>query len=225
MEEPTHFSLLLETSGTDLQSDISAFALDPTVHPPLDALETLPERYNRDRLQLMVQSPFRVFAYWEVTPERLQKALAPFPKEEHHSFRMILRWIEIGQDPHQAFDSGAASEWWFATRPGSRYQAELCLHSEIYGAIPVFTSNEVETPSDSIAQTALEKEECAETTRLLSRLVELTGLKQELRQADTPMQIVEPGARFGDQINSERKKELTPKELRKDTSRPTSFFW
>ena len=71
-----------------------------------------------DRLQLMVQSPFRVFAYWEVTPERLQKALAPFPKEEQTAFRMILRWIEIGQGLHQAFDSGAASEWWFASPAG-----------------------------------------------------------------------------------------------------------
>jgi hypothetical protein len=178
-----------------------------------------------DRLQLMVQSPFRVFAYWEVTPERLQKVLAPFPKNEQPAFRVILRWIEIGKGMQQAFDSGAASEWWFAARPGCRYQAELCLHSEEFGAISVFASNEVETPSDSVAQTVLEIEDSAETTKLLSRLVELTGLKRELKEADDPVPIVEGGTPLGEEMNSKKEIGATPREFRKNTPRPTSFFW
>ena len=225
MEEPTHFSLQLGNGGTDFHNDASALRLNPSVHFPFEGLPPLPERYNVDRLQLMVQSPFRVFAYWEITRERLQKALAPYPKEEHPSFRMILKWIEISEGSYQAFDSGAASEWWFASLPGSRYQAELCLHSEDFGAVSVFASNEVETPSDSIAQADLEIEECPETTKLLSSLVELTGLKRELEQPDPPKQTIEGGVHFGGPVNSGKRIELTRKELRRSTPRPTSFFW
>jgi len=225
LEEPTHLSLPWEISGKVFQSEALALGPNPAVRSLDETLKILPERYNMDRLQLMVQSPFRVFAYWEVTPERLQKVLAPFPKNEQTAFRMILRWIEIGKGMQQAFDSGAASEWWFAARPGSRYQAELCLHSEEFGAISVFASNEVETPGDSVAQTTLEIEDCAETTKLLSRLVELTGLRRELKKADAPMPMVEGGTPFEEGMNSKREIEGTPRELRKNTPRPTSFFW
>lgn len=225
MEEPSQFSLQPRIGGADFQNDVSALRPHPSAHVPLEALPTLPGRYHVNQFQLMVQSPFRVFAYWEITADRLQNVLVPYPKEEHSSFRMILRWIEVGQGIYQAFDSGGASEWWFTTRPGRRYQAELCLHSEDFGAIPVFASNEVETPCDSIAQTELGIEECSETTELLTRLVELTGLKQEPKQPAPPLQITERAVHFGDLINSERKKESTQKELKRSTPRPTSFFW
>ncbi len=70
--------------------------------------------------------------------------------------------------------------------PGSRYQAELCLHSEDFGAVSVFASNEVETPVTPLPRLTLEIEDCPETTKLLSSLVELTGLKRELKQPDPP---------------------------------------
>jgi Domain of unknown function (DUF4912) len=225
LEEPPPFSIQSRTGGTDIQKDDSALRPNPSAHFPLEALQTLPVRYNVNQFQLMVQSPFKVFAYWEITSDQLQKVLAPYPKEEQSSFRMILRWIEVGQDIYQAFDSGAVSEWWFTTRPGRRYQAELCLHSEDFGAIPVFASNEVETPCDSIAPTELGIEECSETTKLLTSLVELTGLKRELKQPAPPMQITEGDVHFGDLINSGRRKKATQKELRWSTPRPTSFFW
>jgi hypothetical protein len=225
LEEPSHFSFQSRTGGTDFQNDVSALGPNPSVHFPLEAQQTLPGRYNVNQFQLMVQSPFQVFAYWEITSERLQKVLTPYPKEEQSSFRMILRWIEVGQDIDQAFDSGAASEWWFTTRPGRRYRAELCLHSEDFGAIPVFASNEVETPCDSIAETESEIEECSETTKLLTSLVESTGLKRELKEPAPPLQITEGAVHFGDLIHSGREKKSTQKELGWSTPRPTSFFW
>ena len=225
MEEPTHFSLQSGTGSKVFQSDVSPLRPLPGIHSPLEEGETLPDRYGIDRLQLMIQSPFRVFAYWEVTPERLQEALAPFPQEDQNSFRIILKWIEYGQGQYQAYDSGAASEWWFEARPGSRYRAELCLHSEEFGVIPVIGSNEVETPSDSIAETAAEIEECRETTELLSRLVELTGLKQEVKLLDESTLIIESAVQTGEQIHSKRKRELKSEALRANTIRPTSFSW
>jgi hypothetical protein len=189
----------------------------------VNARERLPKRYPIDSLQLMVQSPFRVFAYWEVTAERIQAALTSFPKEEHRSFRLILKWIEIGQGFDQSYDSGGAREWWFPTRPGHRYRAELCLHSEEFGAIPVHVSNEVETPRASVAENAAGFEEPRETMELLSRLVELTGLKQELKKAE---ELVEPNqgrAETEESTQSGGEKRLEPKISRSNTSRPSSF--
>ncbi len=225
MEEPTHFSLQSGTGSEVFQGDASPLRPSPGIHSPLEERNTLPGRYGMDRLQLMVQSPFRVFAYWEVTSERLQKALAPFPQEEHNSFRMILKWIEHGQGQYQAYDSGAASEWWFETRPGCRYRAELCLHSEEFGAIPVIGSNEVETPSHSMAEAAVEIEESRETAELLSKLVDLTGLKEAAKQGEKTTPIIEVGGQTGKQLHSERKEELKSEAVSASTKRPTSFSW
>ena len=224
MEEPAGFALQLGTGSQVIQSDVSSSRLDSVIFSPVNARERLPERYPIDSLQLMVQSPFRVFAYWEVTAERIQAALTPFPKEEHRSFRLILKWIEIGQGPGQSFDSGGATEWWFPTRPGHRYRAELCLHSEEFGAVPVRVSNEVETPRASVAENAAGFEEPRETTELLSRLVELTGLKQELRKTEELVAPNQGGAETQEPIQSSGETRLKPKISRSNTNRPSSFL-
>ena len=186
--------------------------------------EMLPHRYGMDRLHLMIQSPFQVFAYWEVTVERIQEALEEFPKEDHGSFHVALKWIEDGQSQLQTLDSGAASEWWFESRPRTRYRAELCLHSEEFGTIALLNSNDVETPSDSMAHIAEDIEEPNEATELLSRLVQLTGLKQDSIQLEEAS-----GSRgetqTGRQIRAEKENYLEPERPKVETIRPTSSFW
>lgn len=185
--------------------------------------DSLPHRYGMDHLQIMVQSPFQVFVYWEVTLERIQEALRGFPRKDQRAFHLALRWIEGGQIQQHTFDSGATSEWWFQTRPRTRYQAVLCLQSEEFGNISLLNSNEVETPSNSLTEISLD-DEPSETMEVLSQLIQLTGLNQESTKSESPS--VDNGSKeVGTQSRSEIDSCFRTERLPAEITRPTSSFW
>ncbi len=151
----------------------------------------LSAHYGIDHLQLMVQSPYRVFVYWELTRKWIQETLIRFPAEDRASFRIILRWIEEkeGGPPH-CFDIGLLSHWWFDTLPGKQYQAELCLFSEDYGSIHLLSSNTVTTPRSSLGPPPEEYVEPVQTLPLLEDLVRQTGLGPQ--EATREVSVEEP---------------------------------
>jgi hypothetical protein len=59
----------------------------------LDFGARLPPHYGVDRLQLMVQSPFCIFAYWELTEDLMEQALKRFPPRDRPLFRPVLKWF------------------------------------------------------------------------------------------------------------------------------------
>ncbi|MFN8006856.1 MAG: DUF4912 domain-containing protein [Terriglobia bacterium] len=224
MEEPPQTSLQSGIGGRVSSPDLPTSKFDPAFFASLKGRDGLPQRYPILTLHLMVQSPHRVFAYWEVTSERLEEVLAPFPSEEHSLFRLILKWMEIGHRNGTVYDSGGASEWWFPARPGRRYCAELCLHSEEFGTVSVCTSNEVETPHAELAENLPDHAESPETSQCLSALAKLTGLTREVRERgdlEIPVKTQIRGGR-PDQLPDVAGPMI--KAGRVTTNRPTSYF-
>jgi len=153
----------------------------------LDLGSPLPARYGVNRLQLMVQSPSRIFAYWELTEELIKKALDHFPEKDHSRFQIVLQWFEVGRAMSEWFDVGTTRQWWFVTAPEKQYQARLCLYSDEYGLVSLLGSNVVTTPRFSLGPAPVDVEESARTLPLLKELVSKTGIGKGEEESRPPL--------------------------------------
>jgi hypothetical protein len=142
----------------------------------LDLGAHLPPHYGVDRLQLMVQSPLCIFAYWELTQDLMEETLERFPPRDRPLFRPVLKWFEAGGNSSQFFDIGTTTHWWFGVAPEKEYQAQLCLYSEDYGLYPLISSNLAITPPFSLGPAPEDSQEGPETLPLLEGLVNLAAI-------------------------------------------------
>jgi hypothetical protein len=148
--------------------------LPPGVH--VDLGPSLPAFYEVNRLVLMVQDPFHVFAYWEITESLKGHALARFPEEDRPGFQLLLDWCQLDDGQRITFDLGTVTCWWLKTNPGFHYQARLCFYSELYGTTALLESNIVETPKYSIKPSDSPATEDQDATNWLNHLLELTSV-------------------------------------------------
>lgn len=118
----------------------------------------LPDAYGDNRLVLMTKDPEYLFAYWEVTPERLAESGKAKRSGEEYREAMRLNW-----EPRDLFETNFAvlpveldARKWYLKVPyaGISYHVEIGWLGEDGHFVPVLASN----PSDA--------PETWETTRL-----------------------------------------------------------
>ena len=134
----------------------------------------LPNRYDVDQLKLMVQSPLRVFAYWELRETTILMALSSIPVEDRQNFQLFLKWKEMDVGRERCLDAGTAESWWFDTLPEIRYQLELGLYWGEYGWLPLLVSGELVTPRLALGPAS--DGELPHTQAFLEDLVQQTGI-------------------------------------------------
>jgi len=100
--------------------------------PFIDWGPALPERYHKDRIRLMVQSPTQLYVYWEVAPGRARLSLSLQVEREGES------WTEGGE-------FGEVGEFWIGASPARSYRVRI--HDQ-EGRL-LLQSNVVTTPRDS----------------------------------------------------------------------------
>ncbi len=121
--KPWRFSVELPMAGKTTYAPSAPF---------IDWGPTLPERYHKDRIRLMVQSPTQLYVYWEVAPGRASLPLSLQVEREGES------WTEGGE-------YGEVGEHWIGTSPARSYRVRI--HDQ-EGRL-VLQSNLVTTPRDS----------------------------------------------------------------------------
>jgi hypothetical protein len=116
---------------------------------PADTPE-LPERYGEDRLVLMTKDPEYLFAYWELTPEKM--ATAEKIKRRGEDYREALR---LNWDSRDIFERNFAvmpvtlnARKWYLRVPfsGLAYQVEIGWLGESGHFISLLTSNPSDAP-------------------------------------------------------------------------------
>lgn len=164
--------------------------LPPTM--PVDFGPPLPSRYGVDQLELMVQSPLRVFAYWELREATILTALRRITDDDRQNFQLLLKWKEKDAGRERCLDPGTTDNWWFDTLPESRYQLELGLYWGEYGWLPLLASGELMTPRQALGPAS--KEEPLHTLAFLEDLVQQTGigLQQDKTPSASPMDAEVP---------------------------------
>jgi Domain of unknown function (DUF4912) len=190
---PPPFSHVLQSPDEDLiEKVISEESKRIPEGVYLDLGAHLPPHYGVDKLQLMVQSPFRIFAYWELTESLIEEALQRFPLEDRPLFRPVLEWFEVGGSLAQFFDIGTTTHWWFGAAPEKEYQAQLCLYSEDYGLFPLLSSNVAITPPFWLGPAPKDSQEGPETLPLLESLLNLAAIGRPGEEARPERAAPEP---------------------------------
>ena len=158
--------VILEIVSEERQKLPSALFLD--FGPPL------PSRYDVDQLELMAQSPLRVFAYWELREPTIMTALGRIPVQDRQNFQLLLKWKERNAAQERLLDPGTTENWWFDTLPENSYQLELGLYWSEYGWLPLLASAELVTPRLALGPAS--EEELPDGCAFLENLVRQTGI-------------------------------------------------
>jgi hypothetical protein len=159
----------------------------------LDFGPSLPSRYGVDQLELMVQSPMRVFAYWELRKATLLTALHSVSVQDRPNFQLLLKWKEKDTAAERCLDPGTTASWWFDTLPERRYQLEIGLYWSEYGWIPLLASRELVTPRLALGPAA--EEEPPLMQRFLEDLVRQAGIglqQEDALAASRPGELETP---------------------------------
>jgi hypothetical protein len=110
-------SPVLTLAETAHQSLAAPAAGEPASAPYIDWGPAPPERYGEDALELLVQSPRRLFGYWELAPETWRGAQAAGgPSLVLHVDR---------EERVLSARVGDLGEWWLDGEPGHAYRLEL----------------------------------------------------------------------------------------------------
>jgi hypothetical protein len=116
---------------------------------------TLPELGEDDRLVLMAVDPYLVYAYWSITPQRIEAAKALFGKDELEAY--VLRFHDTtgmdsdGVNCGNSFDVKIrldAGKWYMRLwSPERRYCADIGLRGKDGRLVALVRSNLIETPA------------------------------------------------------------------------------
>lgn len=102
----------------------------------------IPDRYGRERLVLMVQDPWHIFAYWEISPEGLARVAAAAGEGWA---AVLLVQTRHGVESREVDLTGG--NYYLAVAPGTTIRAELALRDSQGRLHPLASSNEITTPA------------------------------------------------------------------------------
>ena len=121
----------------------------------------LPETYGDNCLVLLVRDPFWFFAYWEITPQRLNEFHQKYGPELWDRGQAVLRVYEVAGlneeafAPRRYFDVGVQMEarrWYVqADQSGRTYLAELGIKLPDGRFIPLLRSNRITLPRGRVS--------------------------------------------------------------------------
>lgn len=106
----------------------------------------IPDQYGRDRLVLMVQDPQHVFAYWEVTPDRLEEV-----RRQAGDAATPVLVLMTGSGTEQREVDLRGGNYYLAVAPNATYRAQLALRDRAGKLHALAMSNQVTTPAASIS--------------------------------------------------------------------------
>jgi hypothetical protein len=152
-----------QTPATQTQTPLDAAAQPiadaPPAEPTLVPEETpasapddgpLPDIAGHDELQLLVQSPYRLYAYWQHAHdpyETLRRAVGTAA----NGYRLVVRLLDRETNATLIDDAPPARNYWFDTLPGRAYRAELGFEAADKPFVRLLSSEVAQTPPVGVA--------------------------------------------------------------------------
>lgn len=136
----------------------SKYYTGPVQHQAVAESGELPRSYGQDRIILLTRDPFVVHAYWEVTPERLEREKAWFGWGSKLSLRIFdITGVQFDGSNALAYVDQEVSErtgnWYFDLgRPSHSFCADLGLLSPEGRFLTLARSNYITTPRDGVSE-------------------------------------------------------------------------
>jgi hypothetical protein len=116
----------------------------------LSADEPLPELDKSDRIRLLVQSPRKLYLYWDFARDpfaTLRRAFGPSATQ----YRLAVRLAVVDDGVETLHEASATRSQWLDALPGRSYRADIGLFSTGRSFIRLLSSNVVETPRSGVA--------------------------------------------------------------------------
>jgi hypothetical protein len=113
--------------------------------------DTLPLVLNRDSIQLLLQSPGKLFLYWSFANDpraTLRQAFGELAAQ----YRLTVRLVKVESGEEFLLDAPRERMQWFEVYPRHVYRAEVGFHAEGRPFVRLLSSREVRTPPDSASQ-------------------------------------------------------------------------
>lgn len=136
--------------------------------------EPLPELHERDDMQLLVQSPHRLYAYWQHAHEP-QATLSRAFGAAADGYQLAVRLIDLESGHTETDAASPARNYWFDVQPGRAYRAEVGFAAAGKPFVRLLTSAEARTPAVGIAPERDETPEFQTHTHEFARVVNETG--------------------------------------------------
>jgi hypothetical protein len=168
----------------------------------------LPRAYGEDRVVAMVRDPHWLFAYWELTPESVDRTRLRLGEDAEHA-RLVLRVYDTtgftftGRNAHRHFDIdvGDADNWYIETGyPEKSYCLEIGLLGPQGEFLPIARSNTVDTPRDDISE----------------------DVHEYWMSLEAGIERIHPTSAFPESERAEELRELAEKQSRAHAERETS---
>ena len=136
----------------------SKFYTGPVMQPTDTAYGELPQAYGEDKISIMTRDPFVAYAYWEVTPERLEREKAWFGLDAKLCVRIYdITGVQfdgrnaIGYFDQEVFER--IGNWYFDLgRPSHSFCADLGLLTPGGRFLTLARSNYITMPRDGVSE-------------------------------------------------------------------------
>ena len=157
----------------------AASAAQPAVAPDrLAAIEPedepLPEVYARDDMQLLVQSPYRLYAYWQHARDPIATLKRAFGAAAD-GYQLAVRLIDPESGETRTDAASPARNYWFDVLPGRAYRAEVGFAAADKPFIHLLSSEVARTPPVGVAPLSDEVPEFSVSAPEFARVVNEAG--------------------------------------------------
>lgn len=113
--------------------------------------EPLPAPPPVDEIRLLVQSPFKLFLYWNHARDPVETLRRTLFGERANLYRLIVRLVDLTSDEVTLHEAAEKREQFFNVRPDRAYRAEVGFFASGRPFIRLLASNIAQTPRSGIA--------------------------------------------------------------------------
>ena len=153
----TKFSSWVRFQPDSARLDARGPALEPEPVPVerrsdevfIDWGPELPVRYQCDCLRLMLQDPYRLFCYWELSDETAARFFPPGTAQDQN--RLVLTLRNLTEGTAIPILVGEARSWWLHVGPDREYKTSLEVRLADGHSETLLLSGEVRTPRDTVS--------------------------------------------------------------------------
>lgn len=122
------------------------------------AEDSLPLVLKRDSIQLLLQSPRKLFLYWSFAHDPRATLRAAFGELAAH-YTLAVRLVKVESGEEFLLDAPRERMQWFEVYPRHIYRADVGFHAADRPFVRLLASNEVRTPPDSASHLSADDEE------------------------------------------------------------------
>lgn len=150
--------------------------------PLPDALDDAPPYvFQRDFIQLLLQSPHRLYLYWTFAHDPHDTLREAFGDLAAH-YRLAVRLIRVEDGEEFLLDAPRECAQWFDVNPRQVYRAEVGFRAAGRPFVRLLSSNAVTTPPDSASHLSDEAQEFQLAADEFKQLIGGSGYEQYARE-------------------------------------------